>query len=132
MENLLNNKLTRRIIGGVIGIPLTMISIVLGFHGLILLYAGVKDLELYPLSLGIATITGFIGIIGAWKRISASSEEMSEKEKSIIRAMLFCGFLSSAGLSVWAFTSNEPEVGVTLLLLTLGSIGFIFATPKKL
>ena len=43
MENILNNVLVRIFIGITIGIPVSAISVVLGFHGLVLLYAGIKD-----------------------------------------------------------------------------------------
>lgn len=103
----------------------------MGLHGLVLFYAGAKEAELLPLSLGVVTITGFIGILGAWKRIYSSSEEMSEKEKSTTRIMLLFGCLSSFGLSAWAFNSSEPESAIILLLLALGAVAFIYATPKN-
>lgn len=132
MENFLNNRIIRIVIGTAVGIPLTTISIILGFHGLVLFYAGIKDAELLPFLIGVVTITGFIGIIGAWKRIFTSSEEMTEKEKNTTRVMLLFGSLTSLGLSAWAFKSSELEFAAILLLLSLGAVAFIYATPKKL
>ena len=132
MEKLLNNIIVRIVIGATVGLPLTAISIVLGFHGLVLFYAGVKELELIPFSLGLVTITGFIGIIGAWKRIFITSEVMTEKEKNTTRVMLIFGLLTSLALSIWAFRTSEPEGGIILLALSFGAGAFIYATPKKL
>ena len=132
MEVILNNRIVRIIIGTAIGIPLTAISVVLGLHGLVLLYAGIKEMELVPFSMGLVTVTGFIGIYGAWKRIFKSSDEMTESERSKVRIMLGFGFLSSLGLALWALSSSEAEATIIMLLLAVGAIAFIYATPKKL
>ncbi len=132
MEKLLNNRIVRIVIGTAIGIPVTAFSIVLGLHGLILFYAGVKEAELLPLFLGVVTVTGFIGIVGAWKRLLSSTEEMDKKEKRNVRAMLMFGLLSSLALGAWAFSSSEPEIAIILLVLSLGAGVFIYATPEKL
>lgn len=131
MEEFLNLKITRIAIGALIGIPVTAVSIVLGFHGLVLLYAGIKEFEIFSFSLGIVTITGFIGIIGAWKRIYSSSKNLSEKEKQSIRSMLIIGFLSSIALSYWALSSSEKEISLALFMLSFGALAFIYATPKN-
>ena len=132
MEKIVNNRIVRLIIGVAIGIPLTAISVVLGLHGLILLYAGLKEMELAPFLIGVVTITGFIGIYGAWKRIFRSSEVMTEGEKSRVRVMLASGFISSFGLGLWALYSSEMEATIIMFLLAAGAVAFIYATPKKL
>ncbi len=132
MEKIFNNRIVRLIIGVAIGIPLTAISVVLGLHGLILLYAGIKEMELVPFSIGVVTITGFIGIYGAWERIFRSSEVMTECEKSRVRVMLAFGFISSFGLGLWALYSSEMEATIIMFLLAAGAVTFIYATPKKL
>ena len=89
-------------------------------------------MELVPFLIGTVTITGFIGIYGAWKRIFRSSEAMTESEKSRVRVMLTFGFMSSFGLGLWAFSASEMEATIFLFLLATGAIAFIYATPKKL
>ena len=130
MEKLLNNRIVRIVIGTAIGVPVTAISIILGLHGLILLYAGIKEVEVLPFSLGVVTITGFVGIVGAWKRLFTSSEDMTEKQKTNTRTLLVFGLLSSLALSIWAMSSSEPEMAAILFMLSFGAGVFIYATPK--
>ena len=131
MENTLNNRIVRIILAVVVGIPVTAVVVVLGFNGLILGYGGIIEFKLLPFLLGVVTVTGVIGIIGAWKRIYTSTNEMSEKEKQTTRVMLVIGCFSSLALSIWAFSSAEPEIAIFLLVLSFGAVVFIYATPKN-
>ena len=102
------------------------------YDWLIIVERHFKDLELLPFLLGVVTITGFIGIIGAWGRLLISSNDMSVKSSKRIRLMLLSGLLTSLSFLVLAVYKSEPEGAVFMLALTLGAAAFVYATPKKL
>jgi len=131
MEAFLNYKISRLIIGIGIGLPATAISVILGFHGLILGYGGIKEANIFFLFMGIITITGFIGIIGAWWRLIISTENTSKTNQNKIRSMLFYGLATSIALSIWSLYSDFRTLPVPLTLILAGTF-FIYATPKKL
>jgi len=132
IENLLNNLIVRIILGLSLVIPLTIISLVFGVHGLILGYSGIVDANLIFLLIGIITIVGFLGIIGSYWRIFRSSQIMSDKERRILIILLFCGITASIALCVWSLIFKEIIASLIFILLSTIGILFIYATPKKL
>jgi hypothetical protein len=131
METFLNYRVSRLIIGTAIGIPATIISVILGFHGLILGYAGIKEADIYFLFMGIITITGFVGIIGAWCRLIISTHNTSNSVQNKIRTMLIYGLATSVALLIWSLFSDYKTLPIPLTLILAGTF-FIYATPKKL
>ncbi len=131
MEVFLNYRVSRLIIGAAIGIPATAISVILGFHGLILGYAGIKEADIYFLFMGVITITGFIGIIGAWWRLMVSTRNTSNSKQNIIRSLLLYGLATSVALFMWSLFSDYRTLPIPLTLILAGTF-FIYATPKKL
>lgn len=132
MEELLNKRITRIIIGVSLAIPFTAISIVLGWHGLLLGFGGIASGNVLFILIGITTIIGFVGITGAWRRLLKSSKVMSKEEQNKIRTMLFFGLASSFILCVWSVFKTDLITISILYLLLLFSVFFIYATPKKL
>lgn len=132
MEELLNKRITRIIIGVSLAIPFTAISIVLGWHGLLLGFGGIASGNILFILIGITTIIGFVGIAGAWRRLLKSSNLMSKEEQNKIRTMLFFGLASSLVLCVWSFFKADIITILILSLLLLFSVFFIYATPKRL
>lgn len=130
METLLNSRIFCIIIGTAIGIPFTAVSIILGLHGLVIGYGGIIEGDILLLAIGIITITGFIGISGAWLRLFSSTEEMSIEEQKRIRTMLLNGLVASLALFGWALYS-DIKVSLFALALLMCVAFFIQATPKK-
>lgn len=132
MENILNNIYVRIIMGVFIGIPFTSTALFAGAHGLILGYAGIVEEKFSMAILGILTITGFIGIIGAWLRIIEPTSSMSSRYLKITRLMLYSSFITSVSLTIWAFyLEGLTETSMPVIILIVGSILFIAATPKS-
>ena len=131
MEELLNKRIIRIVIGVTIGIPFTAISIPLGWHGMLLGFGGIASGNVLFISIGITTITGFVGIAGAWRRLLKSTEVISKEELNRIRIMLFCGLASSLALCIWAIIKANIVTILALSLLLLFSVFFIYATPKN-
>jgi len=131
MEVFLNYRISRLIIDIGIGLPATALSVILGFHGLILGYGGIKEANIYFLFIGLITITGFIGIIGAWWRLMSSTENTSKSEQNKIRVMLFYGLATSVALLMWSLYSDYRTLLIPVTLILAGTF-FIYATPKKL
>ncbi len=131
IQEFLDKKVVRNIIGGLIGIPVTLISLFLGFHSLILGYGGlVKGKPLWFL-VGVSSALGIIGLGGAWIRLSASSLHMPTKLLQHTRVMLYCGLLSSLMLSAMSVLYAYMEaLLVTVPLLVIG-IFFLIATPAS-
>jgi hypothetical protein len=131
METLLNYRISRIVIGAGIGLPLTAVSIVLGFHGLIIGYGGITEGNILFLFIGVITITGFIGIFGAWWRLLTSTDETTKIKQNKIRTMLFYGLATSVALLMWSLYSDINTLPISLLLIIASTI-FMYATPKKL
>ena len=132
MENTLNNIIVRFIVGIFIGLPFTATALFAGAHGLILGYAGIVNAEFGMAIIGILTGTGFIGIVGAWLRLIEPTHSMSSRYLRITRLMLYSGFITSASFTIWVVTiEGLTEISMPIIILTIGSILFITATPKK-
>ncbi len=132
MEYILNNIFVRIIIGILVGLPITAAALIGGAHGLVLGYAGIVNAKIGLFLFGVLTITGFIGISGAWRRLLEPTNSMTEKYKNKTRSMLFYGLTTSTALSIWAvYSEGLTVISLPLVILTLGSILFIMATPKS-
>jgi hypothetical protein len=132
MEYALNNIIVRIIVGITVGSSITAIALIGGAHGLVLGYAGIINAEFGLTLFGILTITGFIGICGAWCRLLKPTYSMSQRFITRIRYMLFFGLVTSAILSIWAlYIEGLTVITMPLLALTLGCILFIMGTPKS-
>ncbi len=127
------DKLSLRIfIGAIFGVPLTAISLVAGIYGLVFGYAGLVGGGVWLIIIGVVTITGLIGICGAWRRLLKTSNLMTKRERKIIRNMLFCGFLSSFVITAWLlYVDGISELSLILIILSLGGVVFILGTPKN-
>jgi len=132
MEYLLNNIFIRIIVSIFIGIPISALALVTGLHGLVLGYAGIVNIELWLILIGIITITGFIGLAGAWLRLFESTTSMTEPYRHKTRIMLFLGLISSSALSVWSILLDGLSlISFLLMSLAMGGLLFILATPKS-
>ena len=132
MENILNNIFVRIIAGLIVGIPLSALVLVTGAHGLLIGYAGVINSEFWLILVGIITITGIIGIIGAWRRLIDSTYSMSVPYNNKTRTMLFFGVFTSVALTVWTIViDGVSEIASLLIILSIGGVIFIIATPKS-
>ena len=133
IERTLNNLIVRIIAGIVIGLPLTSASVVGGAHGIILGIGGITELNPLLLFIGLVTVTGFIGICGAWRRLLKPTTLMTNKNKSTIRLMLMFGLFSSLGLTVWSvYSEGITIIGWALFALSIGGVIFIYSIPKAL
>ncbi len=132
IEKTLNMLLVRIAVGIIIGIPLTVLAVVAGAHGLVLTYGGIVDGKYLLILFGIVTITGFMGISGAWLRLLKPSTVMSNKYRNVTRGMLFYGLASSVALSAWSIISEGMSViSLLLIVLSLGGTAFVHATPRE-
>ena len=132
MEYIFNNIFVRIIAGILIGIPVSVVALVSGAHGLLLGYAGIITVEFWLVLVGIITITGFIGIIGAWRRLIDSTVSMSVKYNNKTRSMLFFGIFTSVALTIWSIViDGVSEMTLLLIILCMAGVMFIIATPKS-
>lgn len=130
---MLNNVYLRIIIGIFIGLPLTATSLIGGAHGLVLGYAGIVNAMFGLLLMGILTITGFIGIFGAWLRLLESTYSMSDRYRIKTRVMLYFGLVTSSILYILAiYTDGLSLLSMPFIAMTIGSVLFIIGTPKIL
>jgi len=132
MEDLLNKKSTRIIIGVFIATPFTVAAIIFGLYGIVVGIAGVAEKSLIWFLLCLISISGLIGVLGAWRRLVKTTKELSNKEQNKIRTMLFFGLASTVALFLWSvyFKSSEA-IATFIIILTLNAF-FIYGTPKKL
>lgn len=131
MEAILNNPKIRVVVGLVLGAPLTLIAIFLGCYGLILGYAGIVENKPFWFLAGLLTVSGFVGILGAWWRIIVSTRSITGSRLRTLRLMLFAGAGTSFALAVWALLIQSGVILVLLLFaLTLIGTLFIRATPE--
>ena len=80
---------------------------------------------------GILTLSGFVGICGAWWRVFASTDSMSCKSRNVVRAMLSLGACTSLVLAAWGVLLGGGVILVLpLVVLALGGVLLIQATPK--
>ena len=130
IEKVLNNEVVRTSIRYAILFPFALISIVLGLYGLVFLIGGITSSNPFSFFLGLSSVAGWVGILGAEKRLLSSSEELTEEEKKKIRIMLTFGFLSSLSLSIWAIATSATSLAIALFFLSLCPLLLIYATPK--
>jgi len=132
MESFLNKKIIRIMIGLFVGIPFTAISIPLGLYGLLFGISGLffNGSIIFAL-IGFTAITGLIGISGAWRRLLKSSDIICQKERLLIRKMLFSGLTSTLILFTLVLYFNYLEAIFPFTLLLLINLFFIYATPKN-
>lgn len=121
----------RILIGTCIGLPITALALIGLAHGLVFLYGGIADGTLWAIILGILSIVGTFGVIGAWVRTIVSTTSMSRKLNTLTRLMLICGLVTSIVLGIWWLVNNGVDlVTVFFVLLSSGAVLFIYATPK--
>ncbi len=132
MEDLLNKKSTRIIIGLLIATPFTIAAIIFGLYGIIIGIAGIAEKSPILLLLSLISVSGLAGVLGAWRRLVKTTEQLSNKEQNKIRTMLFFGLASALALFIWSIYFKWPAaIAMLVLILTLNTF-FIYATPKKL
>ena len=130
IEKVLNNEVVRTSIRYAILFPFAILSIVLGLYGLVFLIGGITDSNPFSFFIGLSSVEGWVGILGAEKRLLSSSEELTEEEKKKIRIMLTFGFISSLSLSIWVLTTSATGLAIALFFLSLCPLLLIYATPK--
>lgn len=131
MESFLNNTRNRVALGLLVGAPFTLIATILGAHGLILGYGGIVKSDPALLLAGILTLSGFVGICGAWWRVFTSTDSMSCTSRDVVRVMLFVGAGTSLSLAAWALLlEGGALLVVPLVISAVGGVLFIRATPK--
>ncbi len=130
IERIFNLLGVRILIGAFIGLPITALALIGLAHGLVFLYSGVSDRTLWAIVLGVLSVVGTFGVIGAWLRITISSKSMSKTVNAITRFMLFCGLITSTVLGFWWLANNGIDfITVFFVVLTSGAVLFIYATP---
>ena len=132
MEDLLNKKHIRIIIGIVIAAPFTAGAIIFGLYGIIMGIGGIAEQSPVLLLLGLITISGLIGVSGAWRRLLKTTNEINYKEQNKIRTMLFFGLASALALLAWSIYFKWPLAITICVLISTLNVLFIYATPKKL
>ena len=131
MEDLLNKKSTRIIIGLFIATPFTVAAIIFGLYGIIVGIAGIAEKSPIFL-LALISISGLVGVLGAWRRLVKTTMELSDKEQNKIRTMLFFGLASTVALCIWSVYLEFPKAIATFILMLTLNAFFIYGTPKKL
>jgi len=131
MEDLLNKKSTRIIIGLFIATPFTVAAIIFGLYGIILGIAGVAENNPILFLLSLISISGLVGVLGAWRRLVKTTTELSDKEQNKIRTMLFFGLASTVALCIWSVYLEFPKAIATFILILTLKAFFIYGTPKN-
>ena len=132
MEELLNKKSSRIIIGVLIATPFTVAAIIFGLYGILMGVGGIAEQSPILISLGLISISGLAGVLGAWRRLVNATNDLSVSEQNKIRIMLFLGLASTLALFAWSIYFKSLEA-ISIFLLILGlNVFFIYATPKKL
>lgn len=132
MENLLNKKSTRIIIGVFIATPFTLAAIMFGLYGIMMGISGVVEKSPILFLMGLISISGLIGVLGAWRRLIKPTTELIDKDQNKIRTMLFFGLASTLALFIWSvYFKSSDAIAIFMLILALNAF-FIYGTPKKL
>ena len=132
MEEFLNKKNTRITIGVFIAAPFTAGALMFGLYGIMFGIGGITSKNPGAFLLGLITISGLVGVAGAWRRLLKPTNDTSNKEQNKIRTMLFYGLASSLALFVISIYFKITEATIILLFITIINVFFIYATPKKL
>lgn len=131
MEALLNKRNTRIIIGLFIAAPFTAGAIIFGFYGILFGIGGITGQNPQAFFLGLITISGLVGVSGAWRRLLKPTSERMNKEQNKIRVMLFFGLASSLALFASSIYFKLTEAILLFIAIIILNIVFIYGTPKK-
>ena len=107
IRDILDNKAFRILFGIFVGIPLTLLLMVVLPSGLIIGVTGMRDLDLPSLSTGLAAIFGAFGVMGAWLRLTKKIDHFSQTQIMYLRLLLSGGITSTlilVALTIWADT----------------------------
>ncbi|WP_198263188.1 hypothetical protein [sulfur-oxidizing endosymbiont of Gigantopelta aegis] len=90
MEEFLNKKNARLIIGIFVAAPFTATALLFGLYGIMFGIAGITSKHPFASLFGLLTALGLIGVAGAWRRLLKPTNKYNSKEQNKIRTMLFC------------------------------------------
>jgi len=124
----LDNKNFRIAFAVLVGIPATFVYFVAAIYGFVLVIASFHNFQLFPASLGVATLLGTLGIVGAWLRLIKRRDNLGARELKFTRASLACGVIASIILLANAILAGSLIFGVPLAILTLVGVFFYVGT----
>ncbi len=107
IRDILDNKAFRILFGMFIGIPSTLAFLIVLPSGLIMGVTGIRDFDVPTLSMGIASIFGAFGVMGAWLRLTKEIDQFSQNQITYLRLLLSGGITATVillALTIWAGT----------------------------
>ena len=120
IRDILDNKSFRVLFGIFIGIPLAMALLIILPTGFIMGVMGIKNFDLPTISMGVASIFGAFGVMGAWLRLTKTMDQLSQKQISYLR-LLLSGGITAAGIvlaiTIWAGTFSTFGLAAIALLI---------------
>lgn len=107
IRDILDNKVFRILFGMFIGIPSTLAFLILLPSGLIMGVTGLRNFDVPTLSMGVASIFGAFGVMGAWLRLTKTIDRFSQNQIMYLRLLLSGGITATVillALTIWAGT----------------------------
>ncbi len=106
--------------------------LILDIYGLIFIYSSVVDFTYISLILGLSSLFGTIGYIGAWYRITKQRSSMSTKQVTYVRRGLILGITASLLLLGLSFYTQVIITIIFFMFIAFSGIVFLYATPKQI
>jgi hypothetical protein len=125
----LDRTLYRVIVGAAFGVPLTALTLLGCFFGFVYGVEGLRRGDLLFLGLGAVTLLGVLGFAGAWTRILRTHQSMSRYQRITVRYLLSAGVVASLALAGLSFSIPSVYTAFAFIVLALGGVLFILATP---
>lgn len=133
LERSLDHRLVRFLIGLLIGLPITVLTVVGFVYGLVVSIAALfsEGANLFAWAGVLLTTLGTAaGVAGAWRRILKPYAAMSMRELRAARALLSAGVLSALALAAGAAALfPSPVLALGLVMLAAGGVVLTLATP---
>lgn len=124
---------TVRITLRLIGVPFTIVALLLGIDGIGIGFGGIDHGNGWAIAFGMGTILSYLGLAGAWWRLSVIYEKLSAPKVRLLRSLLIggiCGgFCLSAGV-VGIFGKYGLVGALFFVLLSIGGVWLLNGTPK--
>lgn len=129
LPTLIDRPLVRLALGVLVGFPFSLVAVFAVPHGLVLGYSGIVQRDPLLTFAGFMTVLGVIAIFGAWYRLLVPHAEMVATQARCTRFCLYCGVISSLGLSGWAGYESAFTLSGVLGLFAVVGVVFIKGTP---
>ena len=110
------------------GLPVTAFILFLAVHGLVLGYGGIIKGQIVMILMGLLTVTGLIGVFGAWLRVLTLPKSLSFIK--VINLMLGVGIATCLVLCGWMLWEGFGPFPLAPLLLAGVGVELFINTPS--